>query len=199
MNRIIVASTAALLLVAVAGSTVAAAGKLRFSGSADFYTKGGTVLIRTDREDDPTWGGPEYGAISLVRSRHNPAWLKQKALVGKPLAGLSISFKSTGDLTGGSPRFSIGIDEDHDRTAEAYAFVDANYCGVGGAPVKDGDTVIVNTATKRCDVWYDGVQYANWAAFAEANPDFRIARGGIFIVADGAYERDYVISRIDLR
>lgn len=153
MHRIVAASTAALLLVAVAGSvTVAASNKLRTFGSADIYVRGNTFLIKTDKAEDPTWGGPEYGGVTLVRGKKNTAWQQSRKLVGKPLAGLNVSFRSSGDVTGGSPRLAVPIDETGDKVRDGHAFVDANYCGAGGAAVEDGDTVKVGTTNADCDV-----------------------------------------------
>jgi hypothetical protein len=53
----------------------------------------------------------------------------------------------------------------------------------------------VSTEAPTCVVWYEGVNYANWDAFANAHPQYRIARGrDAFVIADqpGTYRVDEV-------
>jgi hypothetical protein len=78
-----------------------------------------------------------------------------------------------GDLS-----YNIPIDENGDGTTEGYAFVDAYYC-----PGTDG---VVNITTDvNCGIWYQGVEYANWAAFVAAFPDARIATDNyVFVIAE---------------
>jgi hypothetical protein len=107
----------------------------------------------------------------------------------RPLESISYSFTYTGDVAGGAPRFSIPIDTDGNGTVEGYAFLDAINCGLTGT---------VSTESSTCLVYFGPDVYANWDAFAAANPDYRIAPGSIpFIIADQAGH--YEISNIDLR
>jgi hypothetical protein len=119
------------------------------------------------------------------------------------LAEVDFSFVSTGDVTGGAPRFSIPIDDKaipgptdfFDGTDVAYAFLDAANCG----GVSDVET-LVSTDAANCMVFLNsGGSWANWDAFAEANPTFRIAPGYIpFVIADGALGT-YEVEDIALR
>jgi hypothetical protein len=93
----------------------------------------------------------------------------------------NLSFTYDGSVaTGGSPRFSIPIDEDGDGTTEAYAFVDTLGCN-DGSP-NSGELDVIRDAT--CLVAY-GTVYANWDAFASANPTYRIASDALtFVIVD---------------
>jgi hypothetical protein len=90
-----------------------------------------------------------------------------------------LSFTYTGTPTAGSPRFSIPIDENDDGLTEAFAFVGANLCNDGYGLVD-----VIHDAT--CDVNYQGVDYANWAAFVAAYPDAKVALTDnyLFVIAD---------------
>lgn len=90
-----------------------------------------------------------------------------------------LSFTYTGTPTAGSPRFSIPVDEDNNGSAEAFAFVGANLCN-NGAGLVDA----INDPT--CDVNYQSVDYANWAAFVAAYPAARVSFdiNYLFVVAD---------------
>lgn len=80
-------------------------------------------------------------------------------------------------VTGGSPRLSIPIDTDNDGTTESYAFIDAANCGQIGA--------MSGTVDLSCPVFFGSTLYTDWAAFATANPDYRIATNSIpFVIAD---------------
>jgi len=63
-----------------------------------------------------------------------------------------------------------------------YAILDAAGCG---ATVGTTDDVTVSTSKDDCLVNDSGPTYANWAAFAAANPDWKVAKKDIvFIEAD---------------
>jgi hypothetical protein len=100
-----------------------------------------------------------------------------KATGGTPVANAGFSFQyfcaNTIDYTscvgGGAPRWSIPINVGNDPkdTQQVYAFLDANGCGDDGT---------VSTAAADCTVTLNsGGSYANWAAFAAANPTYTIA------------------------
>ena len=57
---------------------------------------------------------------------------------------------------------------------------------------------MVSTQNPACHVNFQSVDYANWAAFAAANPTFRSAQGATpFIIADAA--GSYNVTDIVLR
>jgi hypothetical protein len=172
---------ALLAAVAVAGTALAGGPKLQTFGSADVTIDGATVTIATDGDEDPTWGGPEYGGV----------YLKSKSVSGKLIGNVLFSFTSSGAVTGGAPRFSIPVNSDGTTNAVAfYAFIDAANCG---GP-------FVSTENPACPVFAGAETFANWDAFAAAHPNYRVAPGVIpFIVADGAYNQTYVVSDIVLR
>ncbi len=139
---------------------------------------------------------PDSASIALTDGlQSGGVFINSKSLSGKPLSEVVVSFVSTGDVAGGAPRFSIPIDTDGvGGTVEGYAFLDA--AGCGGV---SGQTTEVSTSSSICHVNFLSVDYANWAAFADVNPTYRIAPGAIpFIIADGS-TGSYAVEGIDLR
>jgi hypothetical protein len=102
---------------------------------------------------------------------------------GKSLAEVDYSFQYNCDplddsvscTGGGSPRWSIPINTDQDGQVEGYAFIDAPGCG---------NTGVVSTTSATCAVTFEGTTYANWDAFAAANPDYRIGHAVPFVITD---------------
>ncbi len=90
-----------------------------------------------------------------------------------------LSFTYTGTATAGSPRFSVPIDENNDGYTEFFAFAGANLCNNG-----NGFVDVIKDAT--CNINYNGVDYANWAAFAAAFPAAEVALTDnyVFVIAD---------------
>jgi hypothetical protein len=161
-------------VVAIAFDSVAA------SASPNKLLTFGTGAVTVTSADSATIvnGAGEYGGV-YINSRSHSA---------KPLNAVHLSFDSTGDSTGGAPRFSIPIDDG--TTVLKYAFIGVLNCGYA--------TGTVSTDLSNCMVNFNGVDYANWDAFATANPSFRIAPGQIpFIIADEP--GNYAVSNIDLR
>ena len=111
----------------------------------------------------------------------------------KLIGTVGFSFTSMGDVAGGAPRFSIPID-DGLGTADLYAFLDAANCGR-----TSGGTTVVSTSLANCTVFpNNGPSFGNWAAFAAADPTYRIRAGGIpFIISD--QPGTYIVSNIVLR
>ena len=175
------------------GLMVAAVAAIGFGGgvasaSAPKLQTFGTGTVTVMGADSATIvnGTGEYGGV----------YLNSKSQSGKPLNAVSFSFVSTGDVTGGAPRFSIPIDTDGiGSTVEGYAFLDVLGCGgVTGA------TTTVSTDLSSCQVSFNSpnYNYANWDAFAAANPTYRISPGAIpFIIADEP--GSYAVNSIDLR
>jgi hypothetical protein len=176
------AVTAAIVsagMVAAAGTAVAApSDKLQTFGTGDVtVSQDGTVNIVND--------AGEYGGV----------YVKSKSNSGKSLSQADFSFTNNGgDVAGGAPRFSIPIDTDNNgKTDNGYAFIDV--AGCGGAT---GDNTVVSTDNANCQVNFNGVSYANWDAFAAANPTYRIDPGSIpFVIAD--VQGSYSVTDISLR
>jgi len=168
-------SSAAALAVA---SPASAAPTLQTFGTGGVTINSGTVTIVNETG--------EYGGV----------YLKSRSTGGKKLAAVDFSFTSTGDATGGAPRFSVPIDTDLDgSTDNGYAFIDVNNCG-GSSNVSTS----VSTDNLNCQVFFNNeiTGYANWDAFAAAHPTWRIDPSGIpFVIADA--EGNYVVSNIVLR
>jgi hypothetical protein len=175
---LMLAAVAAIGFGSVAAS--ASANKLQTFGT-------GTVTIT----------GVDSATIVLTSSdQFGGVYIKSKSQSAKPLQAVHFSFVSTGDVTGGAPRFSIPIDTDGvGGTVEGYAFLDA--AGCGGT---SGVATEVSTSLSNCHVNFASVaDYDNWAAFADANPTYRIAPGAIpFIISDGSVG-SYAVEDIDLR
>lgn len=168
----------ALVLTAVAMPMTASAvgGKLKcFSGTPATCTierssNAGTLDTRA--------GG--YAGVYLSNG---------KSLNGAPLASVDFTFNyycsnyppadTTDCVNGGSPRWSIPIDENGDGEYDGYAFIDAAGCGQMGQL-----TGVVSTEDTTCQVTYKAGTYANWDAFAAANPTYTIAKALPFVIAD---------------
>ncbi len=165
------APLAAVLAIAVLAVPVLAApnSKLKTFGTGD------VTLVGRDGATIVNEAG-EYGGVYLAGHRN-----------AKPIVSVHYSFVSTGDVGGGAPRFSIPIDTDHNRTVEAYAFLDVNGCS----------SSLVSTDSSTCTVFFQSDVFTNWTAFADAHPDYRIPPGAIpFVIADVAGE--YSVSEVDL-
>jgi hypothetical protein len=68
-------------------------------------------------------------------------------------------------------------------TRTGYAFFDA--AGCGGVVGPGTSNVFVSTQNPACKVNFANRDYANWDAFADANPDYRTSPGWTpFIIAD---------------
>jgi hypothetical protein len=102
-------------------------------------------------------------------------YVQGKSLNGKLLGTVSFGFTSTGTVGGGAPRFSIPIND-----SSAYAFMDAANCGG-----TSGQSTLVSTTNPSCKVFYGSESYANWNAFAQAHPTYKIGSKIPFIIADG--------------
>jgi hypothetical protein len=153
----------------------------------------GKATLQTFGPGDVTLTGPDSARIVNDVNEYGGVYLKSKSNSGK-LADVDFSFTSTGDVTGGAPRFSLPIDDPATPAkGDGYAFMDAANCG--GV----SDSVIeVGTDIATCPVFYGNGNWANWDAFVAANPTLRITPGAIpFIIAD--IPGDYEVSDIVLR
>jgi hypothetical protein len=172
-----------LAVLALAFASVAIAGsdngnKLQcFDGTSDggfngvcTLTADGATLNTIDGDADPN---NNYAGVYIQNSN----------LDGRLLSHVqNLSFTYDGSVAaGGSPRFSIPIDEDGDGTTEAYAFVDTLGCN-DGSP-NSGALDVIHDPT--CAVAYGGTVYASWDAFVSANPTYRIATDALtFVIVD---------------
>jgi hypothetical protein len=165
-------------------------GSVAASASANKLQTFGTGVVTITSVDSATIanGDGQYGGV----------YINAKNQGNKPLSAVGFSFVSTGDVAGGAPRFSIPIDTNGVRgTVEGYAFLDAAGCGATVGPNTAVSTT-VSTSSGSCAVNFQSVDYANWDAFAAANPTYRIAAGAVpFIIAD--QPGNYTVSSIDLR
>ena len=138
-------------------------------GGTCSYVGDGARLVTTDGDPDGSYAG---------------VYLQNTNLDGKKLADvnkLAFSYSGTG-ASGGSPRFSIPIDTDGNGTWDLFAFIDTMGCNDGSANVGTLDAIGDATCTVALS---NGPIYANWAAFAAANPTYRIASNTVsFIVQD---------------
>jgi hypothetical protein len=181
MKRFKVALAVAALAIAVT-ATVAVAGK---------------ATLQTFGTGDVTLTGADSATIVNDSGEYGGVYIKSKSSSAK-LADVVFQFTSQGDVTGGAPRFSLPIDDPattgKGAGLDGYAFMDAANCG----GVSGGFT-LVSTQNPACAVFYGNGSWANWAAFAAANPTLHIASGYTpFIIADGA-AGSYNVTDIVLR
>ena len=161
-----------VLAIAIAGTSTAANTKYRTFGTGSVSVSGDTARINND--------SGEYGGV----------YLRSRSLSSKPLRAVHVSFRSTGDVGGGAPRFSIPLNTGRTENTPPYAFLDVNGCG----------TSFVSTDSPNCQVFinFNGESFANWDALVARHPSWRIKAGGIpFIIADAP--GDYRVTDIDLR
>lgn len=125
-------------------------------------------------------------------------FVSSKTQGSKALDKVVFQFTNRGDVAGGAPRFSIGIDTDNRaNTNNGFAFLDAAGCGATVGPNTTTAT-LVSTQNPACAVNFGGTDYANWDAFAAANPTYRTNPGGTpFIIADqpGSYSVTDIVLR----
>jgi len=161
------------------GGTAAAANPLLcFDGTTDGGFNGHCTLVA---------GGAILDTIDGDANANNAyagVYYAVSSLSGKPLAAVSASFNYSASAgttaSGGSPRFSIPIDDGDATTALAYAFVDTLGCNNGSA---DNGTLSLSDST--CTVAYGGGgSWVSWAAFAAANPTWKVSNNLPFVIVD---------------
>jgi hypothetical protein len=158
-------------------------------------TMGNKLQCFSGETDDPaTYNGTctliQNGAILDTNycdldpnNNYAGVYIQNSNLGGKLLSDVGqLGFSYEGDeAVGGSPRLSIPIDEDGDGDTEAYAFIDTLGCNDGDP--NSGTLDAINDST--CTVAYGANTYENWAAFVEANPEYRIADDAVtFVILD---------------
>ena len=167
---------------------------------AAFAAPSTTLKTFADGDAVVTVDGPDSATIVLPNATDSGGvFIQPKSQGGKRLGRVDFSFTSSGDVQGGAPRFSIPIDTGGKASIDGYAFLDAAGCG---ATVGDNTAeleTLVSTASSTCAVNFGGHDYANWDAFAAANPTYRTTPGAIpFIIADGT-AGTYVVTDIVLK
>ena len=188
-------SVFALVLSAVflgsAGTAAAANPLLCFDGPSEETVYGGHCTINaggTSATLNTADGDPQGSYAGVYYASSNISG----DLIGT-VTGLSFTYTcaaTTNCVTGGSPRMSIPIDTNNNGTTESFAFIDANNCGLTAAQT--------GTVTQACPVFFGSTLYANWAAFAAANPTYRIGNDDsvAFVIADQPFVG--VISNVQL-
>jgi hypothetical protein len=122
--------------------------------------------------------------LAVAAGQYAGVYYKNTAVGNTPIGEVAaMSFAYTGaPLAGGSPRFSIPIDEVAGATsAPAYAFIS------NGCPADQVDAF-------QCEVNYKASTYANWTAFAAANAAFVLSNDVPFVIVD--QQGNFVISKV---
>lgn len=176
-----------MAIAAVAIASTACSESLPTEAAADLtpsYAKGETsgnkLQCFGDGECTLIPGG---ATLSNDAGEHSGVYIPSN-LIGRSLSDVNkLSFDYSGSgAAGGSPRISVPIDSNGDGTTDDHAFIDTGYCNDAGDP-NVGTLDAINDPT--CVIWYGSDSYANWAAFASANPTYRIS-GTSFIIVDQA-------------
>jgi hypothetical protein len=142
--------------------------------------------------------GPSSAILNNTVGGFSGVYYPISKLTGKAVADVSgLSFDFTGIASGGSPRISVPISTTSDGTTEFYAFVSAEFCPTTQTGhVSESTCMVFDTAHPS--------GYANWAAFAAANPGATVAATDgdatvPFIVADVAGETaTWTVSNVHL-
>lgn len=122
------------------------------------------TIVSTGTTDLPPYGNqPNWGGIAVP------------AHSGDLLANVKLSFDQTGG-TATVPRWSIPISQNGSTFTGVYAFISESDC----TPTSPVGT------NANCGVYYGVNHYTNWAAFAAAQPTWKLAPGSVpWIVVDG--------------
>ncbi len=176
------------------GLMVAAVVAIGFGGGGAFA--GANGQLQAFGTGTVTITGADSANIVNASGQFGGVYIQSKSQSGNLLNAVTFTFVSTGDVTGGAPRFSIPINTDGGGGSVAgYAFIDAANCGG-----HTGGTTTVSTNNSACRVFF-GTSisgYLDWATFASQNPTYRIAQGHFpFIIADGS-AGSYALSGIVL-
>ena len=102
---------------------------------------------------------------------YSGVFYQNSMLIGKTLGSVTqLGYTYSGTLSPlpGNLSLNVPIDTTGDGATDAYAFVDAFYC-----PGTNGTVDVINDTN--CGIWFNGVEYANWAAFTAAFPSATIS------------------------
>jgi hypothetical protein len=139
------------------------------------FGDGQIVLNEKGKQASITNNPGESGGVYATKAPSSPKLTK-----------VVFKFKSDGDVQGGGPRWSIPIDTDANRdTTESYAFLDPANCGATVGANDLNVVTLVSTKSADCKVFLNtGGSWDNWAAFAAANPSYKLSKAIPFIIAD---------------
>jgi hypothetical protein len=167
--RYAAASAALISMFGMAGVALAANTLTCFSGTTDGGIYGGTCTINPNGSatlsNNSANPNGDYSGVNFTNSTLVGQSLGSVTQLGYTYSGTTVP--TPGDL---SLNFLVGPGNTD------YAYVDAFYCP-GTAGVVD----VVHDAN--CGIWYQGLEYPNWAAFVAAFPGATIG-GTPFIVAE---------------
>lgn len=163
----LVAALGAFAALTLVGTSGAGPAKLTTFGTGEVTTGANSATIVNDVG--------EFGGV----------FVHSKSQSGKLLGNVVFAFTSRGDVAGGAPRFSIPVNDGSFDPNSDFAFMDAAGCGAAVGDNPGNVATFVSTQNPACRVNFHGVDFANWATFANANPTFTTAKGSIpFIIAD---------------
>jgi hypothetical protein len=172
MRRVLLVLALACALLGLTASVVSAAPPK--AQALNCFQGGGATCVVDSSNNTATLDVPAGGYAGV--------YVNGKSYSGKPLAAVDFSFTYYGDVSGGSPRLSIPIDDGTGTLS--YAFIDAAGCGYT-TDTGPNTFHLVSTTLSNCQVTYGGTTYLNWDAFADAHRDYRIATGTLaFVIAD---------------
>ena len=167
-----------------------------------FRTKDGAEVNTFDGDENPN---NNYGGIYPAKNN-----IKGKLL--RKVLELDFSYAG-GAPSGGSPRFSIPIDEclvdpayvgttqyppcTTDGATDGYAFADVT--ASSGCNDGDGFVGVLNGEDdESCNWFYKNEMFTSWTAFETAHPDWRIARDAVpFVIID--QPGHYLLFKLDIR
>ena len=161
-------ATAALVVAGTSGAAPGGGGKqLRTFGTGEVTATASSATIVID--------SGEFGGV----------FDNGKGQTGKRVGDVVYAFTSRGDVGGGAPRWALPINDGDFDPFTDFAAIDAAGCGAVVGDNPSNDATLVSTQNPACHVNFHNTDYANWTAFATANPTFTIAKGQIpFIISD---------------
>jgi hypothetical protein len=159
-----------LTAVVTAALTASTAASAQAGGPVDLKSfKGGQAKVEVQ--------GNTAALLTVPTGGWAGVYMKSDPTRGQALEDVDFTFKWTGAMSGGSPRWSVAVDENADGDTDGYAFIDAANAG-GVSPV--------TTTSAFVPLWYKDVRYDNWDAFYTANGGFQTSMDPSFIIADAA-------------
>jgi hypothetical protein len=139
-----------------------------FDGTSDgggfngVCTRNGGGSFTLNNNDNDTEPNNAYAGVSVEHS----------ALTGMRFADITqLGFSYSGDISGGSPRYSLPV------AGGGYVFIDAASCN-------DGAGHVAPLTDSTCAVQSPTGYYSSYAAFTTAEPGLAVGDAGSFIVAD---------------
>jgi hypothetical protein len=124
-----------------------------------------------------TRNGSNDFTLSTGAGGYSGAYVPQSGFVGRSFSEISLGFSYDGDVSGGSPRYSIPVDYDGDGAGEGYVFIDAPTCN-------DGAGNVAPNSDPTCAVQTPMGYYQSYADFLAAEPTATVADNIPFVIAD---------------